>query len=75
MNYHYQFVPIRYFINEVKPYLPNAWLDLKKNKVGYEINFTKEFYKLTLLREPQEILNDLKKIDIEISQLSQEIKK
>src|SRR5690606_30888158 len=30
-----------YFEREVKPHLPNAWIDEKKTKTGYEINFTK----------------------------------
>lgn len=34
-----------YFNREVLPYNPNAWIDKKKTKVGYEIPFTKYFYK------------------------------
>jgi len=32
-----------YFEKEVKPYYPDAWMDRKKDKIGYEINFTKYF--------------------------------
>lgn len=34
-----------YFNREVKPYNPDAWIDKKKTKVGYEIPFTRYFYK------------------------------
>ena len=34
-----------YFEREVKPYNPEAWIDKTKTKVGYEIPFTKHFYK------------------------------
>ena len=35
----------RYFDREVKPYNPEAWIDKSKTKVGYEIPFTRYFYK------------------------------
>ncbi|GAG78712.1 unnamed protein product, partial [marine sediment metagenome] len=38
-----------YFEREVKPHLPEAWIDKSKTKVGYEINFTKYFYEFKLL--------------------------
>ena len=34
-----------YYQREVKPHLPNSWMDRGKDKIGYEINFTKYFYK------------------------------
>ncbi|MAE14048.1 MAG: restriction endonuclease subunit M, partial [Crocinitomicaceae bacterium] len=34
-----------YFNREVKPHLPKSWVNTDKNSVGYEINFTKYFYK------------------------------
>ena len=33
-----------YFKREVLPYNPNAWVDHSKDKVGYEIPFTRTFY-------------------------------
>lgn len=35
----------RYFEREVLPYAPDAWIDRKKTKVGYEIPMTRYFYK------------------------------
>lgn len=49
--------------NEVLPYAPDAWVDGKKTNVGYEVSFTKYFYKPVELRSIQDILFDLKNID------------
>ncbi len=62
-----------YFEREVKPYLPNSWMDRSKDKIGYEINFTKCFYEFTPLRSLEEISKDLKSLDDEINQLSTEM--
>ena len=35
-----------YFEREVFPHLPESWIDRSKDKVGYEINFTKYFYSI-----------------------------
>lgn len=39
-----------YFEAEVKPHVPDAWIDFSKTKIGYEINFTKYFYEFKPLR-------------------------
>ena len=38
-----------YFSREVLPYSPNAWIDHSKDKVGYEIPFTRTFYEYEML--------------------------
>jgi len=48
-----------YFKREVLPHVPDAWMDRSKDKVGYEINFTKEFYKYAPLRSLEEIRKDI----------------
>ncbi len=48
-----------YFEREVKPHLPEAWIDESKTKVGYEINFTKYFYEFKPLRSLEEIKADI----------------
>jgi len=48
-----------YYRREVNPHLPDSWLDRKKDKVGYEINFNRYFYKYTPLRSIDEIAADL----------------
>ncbi len=70
----YERVPLsddidEYFEREVKSHLPNSWMDRNKDKVGYEINFTKYFYKYKPLRSLNEITQDILKIDKELEGL------
>ena len=62
-----------YFEREVKPHVPDSWLDRSKDRSGYEVNFNKYFYKFTPLRSLEEIVADLKQIDMEIESLSKEL--
>ena len=55
-----------YYQEEVKPHLQHSWMDRTKDKVGYELNFVKEFYKYKPLRESKSIKNSLLSIDQEI---------
>lgn len=55
-----------YFEREVRPHVPDAWIDESKTRKGYEIPFTRHFYKYTPLRP-------LKEIKAEIAQLEDEI--
>ncbi|WP_244310003.1 type I restriction-modification system subunit M [Leptospira mtsangambouensis] len=48
-----------YFQKEVLPHVSDAWIDHEKTKVGYEINFTKYFYKYKPLRSLAEIRRDI----------------
>lgn len=51
--------------NEVLTYAPDAWVDEKKTQVGYEISFTKYFYKPVELRPMDEILKSLNDLEQE----------
>ena len=62
-----------YYDREIKPNLPDSWMDRSKDKIGYEINFTKYFYKFTPLRNLKDISQDLKSLDDEIKNLSMEM--
>jgi type I restriction enzyme M protein len=62
-----------YFEREVLPHVPDAWLDRAKDKVGYEINFNRHFYKFTPPRKLAEIDADLKKAEDEILRLLREV--
>ena len=44
---------------EVLPYAPDAWYVASSVKVGYEISFTRQFYKPTPLRSLEEIRADI----------------
>ncbi len=61
-----------YFEREVKPHLPDAWIDESKTKTGYEINFTKYFYEFKPLRSLTEIKADI--LELEESSLDLEKK-
>ena len=74
----YERVPLRddideYYDREVKPHLPDSWMDRSKDKVGYEFNFTKYFYQYQPLRSLNEISQDLLKLDKETEGLMKEI--
>jgi type I restriction enzyme M protein len=44
---------------EVLPYAPDAWIDESKTEVGYEISFTRHFYRPQPLRSLEEIRADI----------------
>ena len=44
-----------YFLREVKPHVAEAWIDLDKTKIGYEISFNKYFYQHKPLRSIEEV--------------------
>jgi len=62
-----------YFEREVRPHVPDAWMDRTKDKVGYEINFNRHFYKYTPPRPLEEIDADLKQAEEEIMRLLREV--
>ena len=62
-----------YFEREVRPHVPDAWMDRDKDKVGYEINFNRHFYKYTPPRPLEEIDADLKKAEKTILRLLKEV--
>ena len=62
-----------YFEREVRPYVPDAWMDRSKDKVGYEINFNHHFYKYTPPRPIEEIDADLQRAEKEILRLLREV--
>lgn len=67
----YENVPLKediqeYFEREVKPYNKDAWIDEKKNVVGYEIPFTRYFYKYVPPEDSDVILERIKENEKEI---------
>lgn len=49
----------RYFGTEVKPHVPEAWINLNSVKIGYEISFNKYFYRHKPLRSMEEVAADI----------------
>ncbi|WP_030546333.1 class I SAM-dependent DNA methyltransferase [Streptomyces albus] len=62
-----------YFDAEVKPHVPDAWIDWAKTKTGYEIPFTRYFYRYTPPRPLSEIDADLEKQVAKILDLLREV--
>lgn len=58
-----------YFEKEVKPYAPDTWIEEDKTKTGYELSFTKYFYKPTKLRSLDEIELEIASIEKEAQEL------
>lgn len=59
--------------NEVLTYAPDAYIDEKKTQIGYEISFTKYFYKPVELRPMQDIINSLNALEKEADGMMAEI--
>ncbi len=64
-----------YFAREVEPFAPDAWVDRTKEKIGYEIAFTRHFYKYIPPRDLEEIDSELNLLVSEIQALLKEIEK
>jgi type I restriction enzyme M protein len=48
-----------FILREVLPYTPDAWLDETATKIGYEVSFTRHFYKPQPLRTLDQIRADI----------------
>jgi type I restriction enzyme M protein len=62
-----------FFRREVLPHLPDAWIDDSTTKLGYEISFTRHFYKPPEMRSLDEIKADLLALQQEGEGLLEEI--
>ncbi len=54
-----------FFKREVLPHVPDAWIDESKTLIGYEISFTRHFYRPQPLRTLNEIRVDLQNLQTE----------
>lgn len=63
----------KFFNDEVISFAPDAWIDYKKTQIGYEISFTKYFYKPVELRNLEDIVADIKKLEAKTDGLLSEI--
>jgi len=62
-----------YVTTEVLPYVPDAWVDHMKTKLGYEIPLTRHFYRYVPPRPLAEIDAEIKALEAEIQHLLQEV--
>jgi type I restriction enzyme M protein len=62
-----------FLAREVLPYAPDGWYDPANIKIGYEISFTREFYKPQPLRSLEEIRTDIFTLERETEGLISEL--
>jgi type I restriction enzyme M protein len=63
----------QYVEQEVHPYVPDAWIDHTKTKIGYEIPLTRHFYVYTPPRPLDVIDAEIKQLEQEIQELLREV--
>ncbi len=63
----------QYFLDEVRPHVGEAWLNMESVKIGYEISFNKYFYRHKPLRSMQEVASDIIKLEQQAEGLIAEI--
>lgn len=54
-----------FFLQEVRPHVADAWLDLNKTQIGYEISFNKYFYQHEPLRSLEEVTQEIWELEQE----------
>ncbi len=54
--------------DEIHPYVPDAWIDHAKTKIGYEIPFTRQFYVYTPPRPVEEIAGEIRELESQIQE-------
>ena len=72
---------VDYFLREVRPYVADAWIDRNAvdelddgiGKVGYEINFNREFFRYQPPRPLKEIDKELASVEKRILELLKEV--
>ena len=58
----------RHLAEEIHPYVPDAWIDHAKTRIGYEIPFTRQFYVYTPPRPVAEIRADIDELETQVQQ-------
>jgi type I restriction enzyme M protein len=74
----YELIPFQedidsYFKKNVIPYNEFAWMDRKKDKIGYEIPFTRLFYKFVPPKKSDDIFSKIKQLEDEETMLMKEL--
>lgn len=63
----------QFFKDEVRTFATDAWIDESKTQIGYELSFTKYFYKPIQSRILEEIIDDIKTLEEQTEGLLQDI--
>ena len=59
--------------DEAHPYVPDAWVDHSRTRIGYEVPLTRHFYKYIPPRPLEEIDAEIKQLEAEIQELLREV--
>jgi type I restriction enzyme M protein len=70
-----QDVAEKHLIDEIRPYVPDAWIDHDKTRIGYEIPFTRQFYVYTPPRPVAEIRAEIDALEAQIQQWMKDLPK
>lgn len=62
-----------YFKREILPFAPDAWIDTKKSKLGYEIPFTRYFYNYEVPQSSSELMSEIMDLETELSGSLEEV--
>jgi type I restriction enzyme M protein len=62
-----------HLVTEIHPYVPDAWVDHSKTKIGYEIPFTRQFYVYTPPRPVAEIRSEIESLEKQIQDLMKDL--
>ncbi|MDC0118662.1 N-6 DNA methylase [Schleiferiaceae bacterium] len=62
-----------FFNSKVKPFSEHSWMNRQKDKIGYEINFSRYFYKFQTARSPIQISDELNSLESRILELTKEL--
>ena len=58
-----------YLVDEIHPWVPGAWVDHAKTKIGYEIPLTRQFYSYEAPRPVDEIDAELRALEAKVQEL------
>jgi type I restriction enzyme M protein len=62
-----------HLLKNIHPYVPDAWVDHSKIKIGYEIPFIRQFYTYTPPRPVAEIRNEIEALEKQIQSLMKDL--
>ena len=63
----------QYLADEIHPWVPDAWVDHSKTKIGYEIPLTRHFYVYEPPRPVEEIDAELRELEAKVQELLREV--
>ena len=62
-----------YLAKELHPYIPDAWIDHSKTKIGYEIPFIRQFYTYVPPRPAAEIRQEIETLEGQVQALMRDL--